>query len=147
MGKAIEEIEVNSLTMGNAEQYGDSQKLAARTRLASRYTVSDQPWFPWVANHLPSKTGDDEALNRYASLPFEAVNGRAADAAALPFEDESFDGAIAMHMLYHLPDPAMAVADMFRVLKPGGFLRGHDQRREQYAPPLRADDDVRRHTS
>ncbi|PRD42588.1 hypothetical protein C5748_15970 [Phyllobacterium phragmitis] len=27
-----------------------------------------------------------------------------------------------MHMLYHLTDPAVAVAEMHRVLKPGGFL-------------------------
>jgi SAM-dependent methyltransferase len=50
------------------------------------------------------------------------VTGRQAKAAALPFEDDSFDTVIAMHMLYHLPDPAAGIAEMFRVLKPGGSL-------------------------
>ena len=43
-----------------------------------------------------------------------------ADAARLPFPDASFDVVIAMHMLYHLPDPAPALKEMQRVLVPGG---------------------------
>ena len=63
-----------------------------------------------------------EAVDRCEALPFGSVRGREADAANLPFEDGAFDGAIAMHMLYHLKDPAKAIAEMHRVLKPGGFL-------------------------
>lgn len=63
-----------------------------------------------------------EALDRCRVLPFGSVRGQQADAAALPFEDGSFDAVIAMHMLYHVPDPAAAIAEMFRVLKPGGCL-------------------------
>jgi SAM-dependent methyltransferase len=64
----------------------------------------------------------DEAVQRCQSLPFGSVQGQQADAAALPFDDGSFDILIAMHMLYHLPDPAVGIAEMYRVLKPGGFL-------------------------
>ncbi|WP_159593556.1 class I SAM-dependent methyltransferase [Chelativorans xinjiangense] len=64
----------------------------------------------------------DEAMKRCQSLPFGSVRGRQADAAALPFDDGSFDIVIGMHMLYHLPDPAVGIAEMYRVLKPGGFL-------------------------
>lgn len=64
----------------------------------------------------------DEALDRCKALPFAALEGTKADAAALPFADGAFDAVVAMHMLYHLPDPAAGIAEMFRVLKPGGFL-------------------------
>ena len=63
-----------------------------------------------------------EATNRCASLPLASVAGRMADASDLPFADESFDVVIAMHMLYHVPDQARAIAEMHRVLKPGGAL-------------------------
>lgn len=63
-----------------------------------------------------------EAVERCQALPFGSVRGQQADAGALPFEDSSFDAVIAMHMLYHLPDPAAGIAEMHRVLKPGGFL-------------------------
>ena len=64
----------------------------------------------------------DEALARCSQLPFHSVTGRQADAADLPFADASFDAIIAMHILYHLPDPAAGIAEAFRVLKPGGTL-------------------------
>ncbi|KAL8721937.1 MAG: hypothetical protein Q9225_001493 [Loekoesia sp. 1 TL-2023] len=36
--------------------------------------------------------------------------------------DEFFDGVYTMETLYHSPDPAKAVAEMYRVLKPGGHI-------------------------
>jgi SAM-dependent methyltransferase len=77
-----------------------------------------------------------EAVERCQALPFGPVRGQQADATALPFEDGSFDAVIAMHMLYHLPEPSKGIAEMFRVLKPGGFLavttNGADNMREMY---------------
>lgn len=63
-----------------------------------------------------------EAVGRCAPLAFGRVDGFQADAATIPCEDGRFDGVVAMHMLYHLPQPAEAIAEMWRVLKPGGFL-------------------------
>jgi len=63
-----------------------------------------------------------EAVQRCTPLGLGSVQGRQADAGALPFDDGCFDGVLAMHMLYHLPAPEQAIAEMFRVLKPGGFL-------------------------
>jgi SAM-dependent methyltransferase len=55
-----------------------------------------------------------------------AADGRfaflVADARALPFRDASFDGVIANHMLYHVPDRPAALAEIRRVLRPGGRL-------------------------
>ncbi|WP_064682461.1 class I SAM-dependent methyltransferase [Rhizobium bangladeshense] len=149
---------MSAITEGNAGQYGDSRKLAARARLHTEYTIAETGWFPWVAAQLPLKPANrvldvgcgpawfwaatagllpenlhltladlspgmvDEAVARCRALPFGSVRGCRADAAALPFEDGAFHLVIAMHMLYHLPDPAAGIAEMARVLKPGGFL-------------------------
>ena len=42
------------------------------------------------------------------------------DLAALPFADASIDGVISEAVLEHVPDPAAHVAEMLRVLRPGG---------------------------
>jgi len=47
---------------------------------------------------------------------------RQADARVLPFAGGTFDVVLAGHVLEHLPDPAVALAEMARVLKPGGLL-------------------------
>jgi SAM-dependent methyltransferase len=47
---------------------------------------------------------------------------RAADARALPFEDNSFDRAFSMLVLQFIPDAARAVAEMRRVVRPGGTV-------------------------
>ena len=45
-----------------------------------------------------------------------------ADAEGLPFADAAADVVLAMHMLYHVPDIPQAVAELRRVLRPGGTL-------------------------
>ncbi len=42
------------------------------------------------------------------------------DACALPFEDATFDAVVATAVLGETPDPARAVAEIARVLRPGG---------------------------
>ena len=42
------------------------------------------------------------------------------DGMRLPFGDESFDGVICMNALHHMPDYRLTLAEMCRVLKPGG---------------------------
>lgn len=46
-----------------------------------------------------------------------------ADAAALPFEDASFDAALAANSLEEASDPAAVFTELVRVLRPGGALR------------------------
>lgn len=45
-----------------------------------------------------------------------------ADAEALPFADASVDVALAMHMLYHVPDIPRAIAEFRRIVRRGGTL-------------------------
>jgi SAM-dependent methyltransferase len=56
------------------------------------------------------------------------------DAAALPVADDAADVTLAPHMLYHVPDPAAAVAEFRRVIRPGGqllvVLNGNDHMAE-----------------
>ena len=47
-----------------------------------------------------------------------------ADVEALPFEDRSFDLVVTYTGLHCFPHPSAAIAEMARVLKPGGELRG-----------------------
>jgi ubiquinone/menaquinone biosynthesis C-methylase UbiE len=55
------------------------------------------------------------AVNRAPAVEF--VDG---NALSLPFEDSSFDVVRCERVLQHLSDPAKAVGEMARVLKPGG---------------------------
>lgn len=47
----------------------------------------------------------------------EVVEG---SATKVPFDDDSFDAATARLLLQHLPDPSLALAELKRVLRPGG---------------------------
>jgi SAM-dependent methyltransferase len=46
-----------------------------------------------------------------------------ADAQRLPLPGESVDVAMAMHMLYHVPDIPAAIRELRRITKPGGTVR------------------------
>lgn len=51
------------------------------------------------------------------------IDYRVASAVELPFSDETFDFATAVMCLMDIPEPERALAEAFRVLKPGGFLQ------------------------
>jgi SAM-dependent methyltransferase len=57
-----------------------------------------------------------------------------ADATALPVRDDASGLTLAMHMLYHVPDPLAAVRELRRITRPGGqvlvVLNGADHLRE-----------------
>ena len=56
-----------------------------------------------------------EGRRRQPHLPFVG-----ADATALPFGDDSFDGAVVSFGLRNVQQPKKALAEMMRVVKPGG---------------------------
>ena len=63
----------------------------------------------------------DRARARASSLG-RSIDLRVADAQRLPFADASFDTVTATLTLCSVPDDATAVAEMARVLRPGGRL-------------------------
>jgi SAM-dependent methyltransferase len=50
------------------------------------------------------------------------VDARVGDVQALPFEDGSFDAAVAAWVLFHVPALERGVSELARVLRPGGRL-------------------------
>ena len=63
----------------------------------------------------------DEAGRMQAQDVIEFVE---ADVTALEFDDASFDLCVTYNGLHCLPDPRAALAELTRVLRPGGTLRG-----------------------
>lgn len=51
-----------------------------------------------------------------------AIDFHSGDVENLPFDDGSFDFLIERHVIWTLPDPARALAEWARVLRPGGRL-------------------------
>lgn len=73
------------------------------------------------------------ARQRAASLGRD-VELAVADAQSLPFADAQFDSVVATLALCSIPDDRVAVAEMTRVLKPGGRLVLLDHVRSPLAP-------------
>ncbi len=79
-------------------------------RLPARWRVTLSDFSAGMLEQAQHNLGEHAATFR-----FEVV-----DAQAIPFEANTFDAVIANHMLYHVPDRLQALAEMRRVLKPGG---------------------------
>ncbi len=87
----------------------------------------------FLSNHLAEQglqvTGLDmsETSLKIAGLhdATQSVRYVQGDAYQLPFPNETFDVVSAMDFLEHVEDPARAVAEMSRVLKPGGLFFFH----------------------
>jgi len=61
-----------------------------------------------------------QASQRCAAAGVGNVTFREGSATALPFADASFDAVVTRLSLHHFPDPAPALSEMARVLRPGG---------------------------
>ncbi|REE99939.1 class I SAM-dependent methyltransferase [Thermomonospora umbrina] len=68
----------------------------------------------------PHLRGLAQTAARHAPVPVEVIDGIAE---RLPADDASCDAAVASLVLCSVTDPAAALAEMRRVLKPGGRLR------------------------
>jgi len=64
----------------------------------------------------------DQSERMVALTRARGIEALVGDVEALPFPDASFDAAVAAWMLYHVPDLDRALAELARVLRPGGRL-------------------------
>jgi SAM-dependent methyltransferase len=64
----------------------------------------------------------EEARRRTVEEGLEKVSFSLGDVTALDLADDSFDGAITRLSLHHIPAPARVVAEMARVVRPGGWV-------------------------
>jgi SAM-dependent methyltransferase len=78
----------------------------------------------------------EQARTLAASKELGNVRFEAASVYALPFPDRSFDAAFANGVVMHLAEPVRALAELRRVLRPGGFagVRDPDFGASLYAP-------------
>lgn len=83
-----------------------------------------------LAHYIPAATVTGVDLSpamlalagRHAAELGRPVDLREGDAARLPFADDSFDTVVCALSLCSIPNPARAIAEMHRVLVPGGRL-------------------------
>lgn len=64
----------------------------------------------------------EAALQYIKAAQIRGVEAIAADVGNTGLASESFDFIYARFLLQHLPDPGMAIAELYRLLKPGGKL-------------------------
>lgn len=97
---------------------GEGRHSFALLRAGARVVALDRSEgaeLPGVLAMLTALEKDGEAPAGAASL---TVRG---DALGLPFADGTFDKVVASEILEHLPDDAGAMAEIVRVLRPGGI--------------------------
>lgn len=85
----------------------------------------------WAADPPGGLVAVDESPAMCTSLRAVTPRVARAEATRLPFGDATFDGAVCAHVLYHLVSPEAGLAELRRVVRPGGWVavatngRGH----------------------
>lgn len=129
------------------DQYRDSGRLQARMSIYS-FTVPQMDFLGWVLDHTDWPTGavvvdvgsgsgqylvrlGDSNGVRGVGLDLSAgmvaetvaaagVAGAVGDVRRLPLRTRAVDRVLALHMLYHCADVDAAVAELRRIMRPGG---------------------------
>ncbi len=153
-----------------ASQYAGPVNLDARIALHRDFSTASEPWHAFVRRTLGDLSGRrvlevgcgsgalwrtpgstpstlvltdrSEGMVATACTVVPDATGVCADIERLPFTDASFDLVVANHCLYHLHDLYRGLAELRRLLRPGGTLvaatNGRDHMRElkEVAEPI-----------
>ncbi len=126
--RATRQIRQNSLA--------ELTKTPGKVLLAGVGTGLDLPYLPRQHSYVGLDLTHamlHRALPRAGQLNFIALQG---DVHRLPFSDSSFDAVVAHLILAVVPQPGLCLAEIWRVLKPGGQALILDKflHRQQHAP-------------
>lgn len=75
-----------------------------------------------IVQHLPRAVGMDLAIRKLRWLRSPGRMLLQADMGRLPFPDAVFDGVICSEVIEHVPKEQVRLAEMVRVIRPGGLL-------------------------
>ncbi|MEM7808879.1 MAG: class I SAM-dependent methyltransferase [Planctomycetota bacterium] len=115
-------------TPGRVEQRNDAVGRAVSARLEESERVvlevggglGDTAWV--LAEQGRSMTSLDLRQEICQGARQAGVEGILGDALDLPFDDNAFDAAYSIDAFEHIPDPGKALAEMIRVVRPGGTV-------------------------
>lgn len=128
-----------------ADQYSDSKKLRVRQETHQLYNESRTTFLEWATERMDIRSGMTVVdvgcgrgiyhplfkqrgarvigIDRSLGMLKEVAEGCLAvvgDAQALPLPDAMCDRAVCNHVLYHVPDQALAMQELRRIVRPGG---------------------------
>jgi ubiquinone/menaquinone biosynthesis C-methylase UbiE len=108
----------------------DVLEIGAGSGSVAQQVLSDDPELAWTAIDIDPHMAQAAAARLGG---FAGASVKTADATAMPFPDDSFDSVVSCLMLHHIIDWERAVAEVARVLRPGGIFVGYDLTRTPLA--------------
>jgi arsenite methyltransferase len=127
--KQAKQVEQTYMTADIVEQRRATRALLALQPGERVLDIGSGPGF--LAEEMAAEVGPEgavhgvdpsESMLAIARRRGTAVQYALGDAVSLPFDDETFDAAIATQVYEYVPDMPAALAEVRRVLRPGGRL-------------------------
>ena len=116
-------VDFDQFPVGPGDRVLDMGCGAGRHAFALARLGADVVALDMDADELQAVSNMFEAMREEREIPAgtvtRAVRG---NAYSLPFEDNTFDRIVAAEVLEHLPEDTVAMAELTRVLKPGGII-------------------------
>lgn len=109
--------------LGGQRLGGDVLEIGAGSGSVAQQLLSRNPKLALTTIDIDSHMTRAIAARLHA---FPKATVKTADATAMPFRDASFDSVVSCLMLHHIVDWERAVAEVARVLRPGGIFVGYD---------------------